>query len=116
MTIVTPAGIDPDRLRIALNVIKEAGSLPSSHPDAVALHRAVSKLFKDVKRSRRQAAKRARQEADKRVLEATATANPRRIDDETAGLLIAPLGQEPVALEAGAVATPHGFAGALRRS
>lgn len=116
MTIVTPAGIDPDRLRIALNVIKEAGSLPSSHPDAVALHRAVSKPFKDVKRSRRQAAKRARQEADKRVLEATATANPRRIDDETAGLLIAPLGQEPVALEAGAVATPHGFAGALRRS
>lgn len=111
-----PIRIDPAELEIALKVLTEAGDLPAEHPDSVAVQHAVSKLFKEVKRSRRKAAKRARHEADRQVLEATATANPSRVDDETAGLLIAPLGQQPVALEVGAVATPHGFAGKLQRA
>lgn len=108
--------IDPDELDIALRVLKEAGELPQDHPQAVTLHHAVSKLFKTVKKNRRSVAKQQRRLADAQVLAATATANPRRIDDETAGLLIAPKGQKPIPLEVGAVATPHGFAGRLNKS
>lgn len=108
--------INPDELDIALRVLKEAGDLPQDHPQAVTLHHAVSKLFKTVKKNRRSIAKQKRRLADAQVLAATATANPRRTDDETAGLLIAPQGQKPIPLEVGAVATPHGFAGRLNKS
>lgn len=66
-----PIRIDPAELEIALKVLTEAGDLPAEHPDSVAVQHAVSKLFKEVKRSRRKAAKRARHEADRQVLEAT---------------------------------------------
>lgn len=108
--------INPDELDIALRVLKEAGDLPQDHPQAVTLHHAVSKLFKTIKKNRRSIAKQKRRLADAQVLAATATANPRRTDDETAGLLIAPQGQKPIPLEVGAVATPHGFAGRLNKS
>lgn len=101
--------IDPAELATCLKVLDQAGNLDPSHPDSVALQHAVSKLFKSVKKQRRQAAKQRRQDADAQVLAKTATANPRRIDDETAGLLIHP------ALPSGQVATEHGFAGRLRR-
>lgn len=107
--------IDPEELRICLRVLEEAGSLDPASEDSVALQRAVGKLFKEVKRQRRAAAKQARREADEAVLARTATANPQRIDDETAGILVRPAGAEPVSLERGAVATPHGWAGALYR-
>lgn len=103
-------------LEIALKVLEKAGQLDPSHPQARALQAGVSRMFKEVKKERRKAAKQKRRKADADVLAATATANPRRIDDETNGLLIAPAGQQPVSLEVGAVATPHGFAGKLRRA
>lgn len=108
--------IDPDELAICLKVLGEAGSLDPTSEDSITLQRAVGKLFKEVKRQRRAEAKRARREADEAVLARTATANPQRIDDETAGILVRPAGAEPVALERGAVATPHGWAGKLYRS
>lgn len=108
--------IDPADLRTCLRVLEEAGSLDPTSPDSVTLQRAVGKLFKEVKRQRRAAAKQRRREADAAVLARTATANPQRIDDETAGIPVRPAGSEPVALERGAVATPHGWAGKLYRS
>lgn len=108
--------ISDDELATALDVLRKAGQLDPSHPQARALQAGVSKMFKEVKKTRRKAAKEKRRQEDAEILAATATANPRRVDNETNGLLIAPAGQEPVSLEVGAVATPHGFAGKLRRA
>ena len=46
-------GIDPDRLAEALRVLADAEQLPPEHPDAVAVRRAVGRLFKTVKEQRR---------------------------------------------------------------
>lgn len=108
--------LDPNDLATCLRVLDEAGSLDPTSEDSQRLQRAVAKLFKEVKRQRRAQAKQARRQADEAVLARTATANPQRIDDETAGILIRPQGAEPVALERGAVATPHGWAGQLYRA
>ncbi|MDU0477716.1 SDR family NAD(P)-dependent oxidoreductase [Staphylococcus chromogenes] len=108
--------LDPEELAICLKVLEQASKLDPTSEDSQRLQRAVGKLFKEVKKQRRAAAKQARQAADAEVLAATATANPQRIDDETAGILIRPRGAEPVALERGAVATPHGWAGKLYRA
>lgn len=95
--------IDADELEICLKVLDQARDLDDNDPQSVQLQHAVSRLFKAVKRSRRAKAKAARQAEDAAVLAATATANPQRIDDETAGLLPRP---ERV----------HGFAGELIRA
>ena len=108
--------IAPDDLEVCLGVIEEAGRLDPDHPDSVRVQRAVAGLFKQVKRSRKLAARERQKRADEAVLHATATANPRRIDDETSGLLITPADGAPAQLEPGAVATPHGFAGRLQRA
>ncbi|MEZ2121306.1 SDR family NAD(P)-dependent oxidoreductase [Corynebacterium sp. CCM 9203] len=108
--------IDPDDLAVCLKVIEQVGELDPAHPDSVAVQRSVAALFKQVKRSRKIAARERQKKADEAVLHATATANPRRIDDETSGLLITPAEGSPVQLEPGAVATPHGFAGRLQRA
>ncbi|MBI9000469.1 SDR family NAD(P)-dependent oxidoreductase [Corynebacterium sp. CCM 9185] len=108
--------IAPDNLEVCLEVIEEAGRLDPDHPDSVRIQRAVAGLFKQVKRSRKLAARERQKRADEAVLHATATANPRRIDDETSGLLITPAEGATAQLEPGAVATPHGFAGRLQRA
>lgn len=82
----TSEGIDPDDLATCLKVLKAAGALAKEHPDSIAVQRASGQLFKDLKRSRRVAARAARSEADRAVVAATATGSPERIDDETAGL------------------------------
>ncbi|MDO4687216.1 MAG: SDR family NAD(P)-dependent oxidoreductase [Corynebacterium sp.] len=104
--------IDANELEICLKVIKHAETLSENDPQSVQLQHAVSSLFKVIKKKRKAKAKAARQTHDAAVLQSTATANPHRIDDETAGLLITPANN---ALEPGQVATPHGFAGELRR-
>ncbi len=45
--------IAPDRLADALRVIAEVERLPSEHPDAVTVRRAVGRLFKAVMEQRR---------------------------------------------------------------
>lgn len=84
--MATETGIDPDELATCLRVLDDGGSLPADHPDSVALQRAVGRLFKEVKRQRRAAARQSRQKADQEVLERTATGSSGRIDDETAGI------------------------------
>jgi NAD(P)-dependent dehydrogenase (short-subunit alcohol dehydrogenase family) len=79
-------GIDPERLRLALEVLADAERLPVEHPDAVAMRRATAGLFKTVKVRRRRERREAVLAADQAVTAATATGAPTRIDDETAGL------------------------------
>ncbi len=43
--------IDPDQLRVCLQVLSEVESLSPEHPDAVAVRRAVAGIYKSVKRS-----------------------------------------------------------------
>ena len=82
--------IDPDELEACLRVIAELDRLPIDHPDAIAIQRATSRLYKTVKLRRRSEKREAIASADRLVTEATATAAPGRIDDETRGLPLAP--------------------------
>ncbi|MGZ6825960.1 MAG: SDR family NAD(P)-dependent oxidoreductase [Mycobacteriales bacterium] len=89
-------GIDPERLRIALEVIAELDDVDPEHPDAVAMRRATAHLYKSVKvrrRSERQARITAEDEA---VTNLTATGARDRIDDETRGVPLQATGDAPV--------------------
>ncbi len=79
-------GVDPDRLRTALEVFAELDCLPVDHPDAVAVREATAGLFKTVKERRRRERRDAQLAHDAAVTAATATGAPGRIDDETRGL------------------------------
>jgi NAD(P)-dependent dehydrogenase (short-subunit alcohol dehydrogenase family) len=81
-------GVDPDRLADALRVLDEVEQLPTEHPDAVEVRRAVGGLFKTVKEQRRAERRAAIRANDEAVTAATATAAPGRIDDETQGLAL----------------------------
>ncbi|MCC8928163.1 SDR family oxidoreductase [Rhodococcus sp. I2R] len=78
--------VDPADLATCLRVLQQVGELDSSHPDSIAVQRASGRMFKNLKKSRRVAARTAISEADRAVVAATATGSPERIDDETAGL------------------------------
>jgi NAD(P)-dependent dehydrogenase (short-subunit alcohol dehydrogenase family) len=94
---VDPDGIDPERLRLCLQVIEELGALPPEHPDTVRVRRATAGLYKDVKIRRRRQRQAAVTAADAAVTAATATGAPDRIDDETRGIPLAPGTTAPVA-------------------
>lgn len=78
--------IDPERLATCLEVLAEIDALPPEHPDAVAVRRATARMFKQLKKVRRRAAREAVISADQAVIAATATGAPGRIDDETQGI------------------------------
>ena len=80
------AGVDPERLRTALEVFRDLDALPVDHPDAVAVREATAGLFKTVKERRRRERRAAELAHDAAVTAATATGAPGRIDDETRGL------------------------------
>ncbi|MGZ8179660.1 SDR family NAD(P)-dependent oxidoreductase [Williamsia sp. SKLECPSW1] len=79
-------GIPADELDQLRDILDRAADLDPAHPDSIAVQRAVGAMFKQVKRTRRDNARRRRTEADRAVLDATATGSPDRVDDETAGL------------------------------
>ena len=83
------SGIDPERLRVTLDVLAELDRLDESHPDFVAVRRATGRMFKAVKKSRRDTKRLQIAEADRAVVAATATGAPDRIDDETRGVPLA---------------------------
>nr|WP_156208172.1 SDR family NAD(P)-dependent oxidoreductase [Nocardiopsis sp. SBT366] len=85
VTRTTVDGIDPDRLRVCLEVLAEAEGLPVDHDDSLTLQRGTARLFKALKERRRKERNAARSAHDKAVFAATATAAPDRIDDETNG-------------------------------
>ncbi|GIF94938.1 SDR family oxidoreductase [Catellatospora citrea] len=79
-------GIDAAHLEVCLSVLAQVENLPTEHPDAVAVRRAVGRLFKTVKQQRRRDKREEILAADEAVTAATATGAPGRIDDETAGV------------------------------
>lgn len=79
-------GIDPQKLATCLQVLTEVDALPPEHPDAITVRRATARMFKQVKKARRDAKRDAVAAADKAVVAATATGAPGRIDDETQGI------------------------------
>ena len=78
--------IDPDDFDTFQRVLDQAAALDIDHPDSIRVQRSVGHMFKLLKKTRRAEVRQARQEADKAVIEATATGSPTRIDDETAGI------------------------------
>jgi NAD(P)-dependent dehydrogenase (short-subunit alcohol dehydrogenase family) len=77
--------IDPQDLEACLRVLGRIHEFPDDHPDFIAVRRSTGKMFKAVKKYRRDVARDQVRAADRAVLEATATASPERIDDETRG-------------------------------
>ena len=80
------SGIDPERLRVTLQVLADLDQLDERHPDFIAVRRATARMFKSVKKSRRDSKRLQIAEADRAVVTATATGAPDRIDDETRGI------------------------------
>ncbi|WP_445525448.1 SDR family NAD(P)-dependent oxidoreductase [Streptomyces cyslabdanicus] len=85
--VVYGPGIDPERLAVCLDVLRELDEIEVDHPDAVAVRRATSHIYRTVKQRRRQERRAAKTANDKAVTEATATGSAQRIDDETEGIL-----------------------------
>jgi NAD(P)-dependent dehydrogenase (short-subunit alcohol dehydrogenase family) len=81
--------IDPERMKIALEVLHELDGLDPEHPDAVAIRRATAHIYKSVKVRRRSEKRAAITAADEAVTNRTATGAKDRIDDETAGIPLA---------------------------
>jgi NAD(P)-dependent dehydrogenase (short-subunit alcohol dehydrogenase family) len=89
--IIVHMPIDPAELAAAIRVLEAADELEPEHPDKIALQRATARLYKTVKKQRRDTAKNAIRSADNAVISATATGAPTRIDDETQGLELLPV-------------------------
>jgi NAD(P)-dependent dehydrogenase (short-subunit alcohol dehydrogenase family) len=87
---MSPDGIDPADLDVALRVLAQLDELPTEHPDAIAVRRATAGLFKSVKLRRRAERRAAVLAKDAAVTAATATGANGRTDDETAGLPLRP--------------------------
>ena len=85
-------------------MLAELDGLPIEHPDALAVQRATSRLYKTVRNRRRVERRDAILAADRAVTEATATGAPGRIDDETRGL---PLTSEAKGASAGTLIQPR---------
>ncbi|MDQ1571414.1 MAG: hypothetical protein QOF79_2088 [Actinomycetota bacterium] len=81
--------IDPERLRIVLEVLESMDQLDEEHPDFIAVRRATARMFKSVKKSRRLEKRAGIADADREVVAATATGARDRIDDETRGIPLA---------------------------
>ena len=79
-------GIDPDRMAIALEVLREVAALPPDHDDVRTMKRAASYMYKLIKKQRRAEIRLERQQHDLDIIARTATGSPMRIDDETAGI------------------------------
>jgi NAD(P)-dependent dehydrogenase (short-subunit alcohol dehydrogenase family) len=79
-------GIDPADLEVAVRVLAAVDDLPLDHPDALAVQRATSRLYKTVKQRRKTEKRQAILAHDEAVTAKTATGAPGRIDDETQGL------------------------------
>ena len=82
-------GIDPARLKVALEVLRELDELDPDDPDAIAVRRATAHVYKSVKLRRRSEKRASITAADEAVTNLTATGAKDRIDDETRGIPLA---------------------------
>ncbi|WP_019202970.1 SDR family NAD(P)-dependent oxidoreductase [Tsukamurella sp. 1534] len=83
-----PGPIDPADLAAFHRVLDAASGLDEDDPQSIEVQRAVGHMFKAAKKARRRAARDRVRDADREVLERTATGSGARIDDETAGILL----------------------------
>jgi NAD(P)-dependent dehydrogenase (short-subunit alcohol dehydrogenase family) len=88
-------GIDAEDLETCLRVLEQLDELPVDHPHAEVVQRATGRLYKQFRQRRKLEKRAAELAADHAVLAATATGAPGRIDDETAGIPLAPRTQRP---------------------
>ncbi|WP_239456342.1 SDR family NAD(P)-dependent oxidoreductase [Nocardioides solisilvae] len=79
-------GIDPEKMAIALEVLRQLPDLHPDHPDIRTVKREASYMYKLIKKARRAEIRQERQRHDQDIIEKTATGSPMRIDDETAGI------------------------------
>ncbi|RFA14289.1 short-chain dehydrogenase [Subtercola boreus] len=93
----TTQGIDQHELEVALRVLASLHELDDEHPDFVAVRRATARMFKSVKKNRRDEKRDAIANADRSVIANTATGAPDRIDDETRGVQLAAITTAPTA-------------------
>jgi NAD(P)-dependent dehydrogenase (short-subunit alcohol dehydrogenase family) len=98
-------GIDPDKLAVALEVLRDVATLPPDHDDVRTMKRAASYMYKLIKKQRRAEIRQERHQHDLDIIARTATGSPMRIDDETAGI---PLVSTTVGAFAGELITARG--------
>ncbi|RAN74265.1 short-chain dehydrogenase [Bacillus sp. SRB_336] len=84
------AELTPEEIQNCLKVLENIHIYDEEDPDYVNVRRATGKMFKAVKRYRRNTKRDAINEADRAVMAKTATAAPDRIDDETRGNKLKP--------------------------
>ena len=82
------AGLDPADLEATLRVLAQLTEIDDAHPDFVAVRQATAKMFKAVRKHRRDTLRAEEATADRAVVAATATGAADRIDDETRGVPI----------------------------
>ncbi|WP_104092021.1 SDR family oxidoreductase [Arthrobacter sp. GMC3] len=82
---MTAANLTPEEIQNCIKVLESIHEYDEEHPDYVNVRRATGKMFKAVKRHRRNVKRDAINDADRAVIAKTATAAPDRIDDETRG-------------------------------
>ena len=92
-----PSGIDPVDLEATLRVLDVLHDIDHEHPDFVAVRQATARMFRAVKVHRRLTKRAEVADADRAVIEATATGSPDRIDDETRGVDISSSTHAPYA-------------------
>ncbi|WP_246056503.1 SDR family NAD(P)-dependent oxidoreductase [Nocardioides eburneiflavus] len=97
--------IDPARMAIALEVLREVSALHPDHDDVRTMKRAASYMYKLIKKQRRAEIRLERQQHDLDIIARTATGSPMRIDDETAGI---PLVSNTAGAFAGELITARG--------
>ncbi|MCQ9164655.1 SDR family oxidoreductase [Arthrobacter sp. STN4] len=82
--------LTPEEIQNCIKVLENIHVYDEENPDYVKIRRATGKMFKAVKRYRRNVKRDAVNDADRAVLAKTATAAPDRIDDETRGNKLKP--------------------------
>ncbi|HEX5859239.1 MAG TPA: SDR family NAD(P)-dependent oxidoreductase [Microbacterium sp.] len=94
---IDPSGIDPADLAATLRVLARLSEIDDVHPDFIAVRHATAKMYKAVKQGRRLEKRAVIADADRKVIAATATGAPDRIDDETRGIPISTATTAPTA-------------------
>jgi len=87
---VTAAELTPEEIQNCIKVLENIHVYDEENPDYIRIRRATGKMFKAVKRYRRNVKRDAVNDADRAVIAKTATAAPDRIDDETRGNKLKP--------------------------
>ncbi|MCU6482071.1 SDR family NAD(P)-dependent oxidoreductase [Arthrobacter sp. A2-55] len=87
---MTAAELTTEEIQNCIKVLENIHVYDEENPDYIRIRRATGKMFKAVKRYRRNVKRDAVNDADRAVIAKTATAAPDRIDDETRGNKLKP--------------------------